>query len=114
MLIRWESARIYVDIGVDLDGGYVQTAWLQDCAHAACNDAFANTRDDPSSYQDVLHHCALVSVDASQILMKQQDLKWMNVFLHFIQLYKFVYLSYIFKAHWTVKQHFYKKSLFIY
>lgn len=67
MLIGWKSARVYVDIWVDLDGGYMQAAWLQDCAHAACNDAFANTRDDPSGYQDVLHHCALVSVDRLQM-----------------------------------------------
>lgn len=61
VLIRREGAGVDVDVGVDFDGGDMQAAWLQDGAHAAGDDAFANAGDDPSSYQDVLHHCALVS-----------------------------------------------------
>lgn len=71
VLIGGKRAGIYVDVRVDLDGGYVQAAWLQDRAHAARNDAFADTWDDSSGYKDVLHHCALVSGNRRLIRIKQ-------------------------------------------
>lgn len=58
VLVGGECACVYVDVRVDLDGGHMQSARLQDCAYAACDDAFTNARDDSSGDQDVFHHCA--------------------------------------------------------
>lgn len=49
MLIRWEGASIDVDVGVDFDGCDMEATGLEDGAHAAGNDAFANPRYDTTS-----------------------------------------------------------------
>ena len=56
-----ESAGVYVDVRVDLDGGHVQAAGLEDRTDAAGDDSFTNARDDPTGHQDVLHRSPLES-----------------------------------------------------
>lgn len=55
MLVRGEGASVNVDVGVDLDGGDMQPAGLEDGADAAGDDPLADARDHPTRDQDVLH-----------------------------------------------------------
>lgn len=50
----------------------MQATRLQDCTYTACYNAFANTRDDSSGYQDILHHGALVSGQLQQYQSQQK------------------------------------------
>lgn len=55
MLVRREGPCIYVDVGVNLDGGDTQTTWLEDGSHTGGYDALPDAWDDTTSDQDVLH-----------------------------------------------------------
>lgn len=55
VLVRREGAGVDVDVGVDLDGGDMQPARLEDGADAAGDDPLADARDHAARDQDVLH-----------------------------------------------------------
>ena len=50
-----KSSGVDVDVGIDLDGGHLDVARLQDHAHRAGDNALANAADDATSDKDVLH-----------------------------------------------------------
>ena len=74
VFVRGEGAGVYVDVGVDLDGGHMQATRLEDGAHAAGDDPFADARDDPAGHQDVLHRGTLLGLACGDDTVKGKHL----------------------------------------
>lgn len=55
MLIRRKGSSIYIDIGVNLDRGYIQTTGFQKRSERGGNHSFSHATNDATSYQDVFH-----------------------------------------------------------
>ena len=50
-----ESSGVDVDVGIDLDGGHLDVARLQDHAHGACDHALADAANHTTGDENVLH-----------------------------------------------------------
>lgn len=55
MLVGTESARVYVNVGVDFDGRHADVAVLKNSAERTRDDALSHAADHPAGHQNVLH-----------------------------------------------------------
>lgn len=75
VLVGRERAGVDVDVRVDLDGGHVQAARLEDRAHAARDDALPDAGDHSAGDQDVFHGGALVPGPQRNNMVNERHLK---------------------------------------